>query len=78
MKENVEQLFKTSCDNLKWFEENHDSLIEEYDNKWIIVQNKKIVATDSDFESIMEALKKHDPKTALVEYMHSEQIAMFF
>jgi hypothetical protein len=78
LKEDVEQLFKTSCDNLKWFEKNYDTLKKEYDNKWIVVENKKIVACDSKFDSIMKTMKKFDSKTALVEYVQSEQIAMFF
>ena len=78
MKEDIDQLFRISCDNLKWFEENYETLKKEYDKKWIVIQNKQIVASGNSFESIVNAMKKHDPKTALVEYVQSEQVAMFF
>lgn len=78
MKQDLAQVFKASCDNHKWLEENYDNLKEKYDNKWIIVQNGKVIASDSNYETIMNAMKKVDSKSALVEYVQSEQVAMFF
>jgi hypothetical protein len=78
LKEDIEQLFKASCDDLKWLEENYDRLKREYDGKWVIIQDKKVVASGGSYESIMNALKKCDPRKAIVEYVQSEQVAMFF
>lgn len=78
MKQDTAEVFKASCDNLKWLEKNYDNLKEDYDSKWIIVQNRKIVASDSSYEKIVSAMKKIDSKSALVEYVQSEQVAMFF
>jgi len=78
VKENVEQLFRASCDNLKWLEENYDRLKKEYDGKWVVIQDRRVVASSGTYESIMNALKKCDPRNAIVEYLQSEQVAMFF
>jgi C-terminal processing protease CtpA/Prc len=75
-----DELFKLSRENLEWFKENYKALKREYDQKWIVIQNRKVVRSSSMFDDIVKARRngEYDPKSAMVEYMQSEQIAMFF
>ena len=72
------ELFKISSKNLEWLKENYENLKREYDNHWVIIQDKKVVKSASTFDEIMEAIRKHDPNKILVEYIQSEPVAMFF
>ena len=72
------ELLQASIDNLEWFRKNYETLKEEYDNQWIIVQKKGVVAKGSTFEQIKKCLQKVDAKSALVEFIDSNNIAMFF
>jgi len=74
------ELFKLSRENQEWFRENYKTLKQKYDQKWIVIQNGKVVRSSSVFDDIVKALRngEYDPKTAIVEYIQSEQIAMIF
>ena len=72
------QLFKISRENDQWLSENYESLKKTYDKSWIVIQDKKIVKRASTFEEIMETIKKYDPNKIKVEYIQSEEVAMFF
>lgn len=71
-------LFRLSKENVEWMKENYESLKREYDNRWIVIQDKKVVCSSSIFHEIMKAVQKYDTKTAVVEYIQSKPIAMFF
>jgi len=74
------ELFRHSQENLAWFKNNYKTLKRKYDQKWIVIQNKKVVKSSSTFDDIVKARRngEYDPKSAIIEYMQSEQIAMFF
>jgi hypothetical protein len=72
------ELFKSSMENLQWFKENYETLRKDYDNQWVVIQNKKIVAKASTYDTIARALKKEDKKSAIIEFIDSNQLAMFF
>jgi len=72
------ELFEISRRNTQWLKENYDSLKREYDKRWIVIQNRKVVTSTSTFDEIMQVIRKHDPNKILVEYIQSEPIAMFF
>ena len=72
------ELFKQSTENLEWFRENYEDLKRKYDNQWIVIQKKKVVGKSSTYDKIVEILKKEDQKNAIVEFIDSKQIAMFF
>lgn len=73
-----EQLFKISRENDKWLSENYEDLKKTHDKCWIVIQDRKVVKSASTFDEIMEAVKKHDPNRIKVEYVQSEEVAMFF
>jgi len=77
-KNELEAMFNSSRENMEWFKENYDDLERKYDNRWIIMQNKKVVESASTFDEIMSAIKKYDRRTIIVEYIQSKPIAMFF
>ena len=74
------ELFKISRENAEWFRENYEDLTKKFDNRWILIHNRKVAKTASTFKGIMRLLRaqKYDPNTVIVEYMQSNQIAMFF
>ena len=72
------ELFKSSMENLGWFKDNYKILVKNYNNQWVIIQNKKIVAKGSTYEKMTRVLKEADKKSALVEFISSKQLAMFF
>jgi len=72
------EMFEISRRNAEWLKENYDSLKKEFDNSWIMIQDREVIANASTFDEIMKAIRKHDPNRILVEYIQSEPVAMFF
>ena len=73
-----EHLFRISRENNQWLSENYDDLKKRYDKCWIVIQDRKVVKSASTFDEIMRTVRKHDPNKILVEYIQSEEVAMFF
>jgi len=71
-------LFEVSRKNIEWLKENYDRLKKDYDNRWVVIQNGKVVESASTFEEIMKTVRKRDPNKILVEYIQSKPVAMFF
>lgn len=71
------EILKASMDNLEWFKDNYESLKKEYDNQWIIVQKRTVVAKGNTYEQIKKCLQKVDTKSALIEFVDSNNLAMF-
>ena len=73
------QILKNSREDLEWLRTNYDSLKKDFDKQWVIVQNKAIIANCSTYDEVMRKVKENQTKkTAMVEFIDSEQIAMFF
>lgn len=73
-----EQLFKISRENDQWLSENYENLKKAYDKCWIVIRDRKVVNSASTFDEIMKVARKYDPNKIKVEYVQSEEIAMFF
>lgn len=71
-------MFEVSRQNIEWFKKNYNRLKRDYDKRWVMIQDRKVVTSASTFDEIMEIVRKHDSNKILVEYMQSEPIAMFF
>lgn len=78
MKEERNELLRLSKENLEWFKENYNNLKRKYDNQWVAIQKKEVVACGSTYDQIVGALKKEDKKSAVIEFIDSQQLAMFF
>jgi hypothetical protein len=78
MKEDAMQMLRMAYDNLKWFRDNYDRLKKQYDDKWVAVKDKKVIASGNSFENVVTSLKESDRRHAIVEYMQSEHTDMMF
>lgn len=72
-----EELLHASMQNLEWLQDNYDQLKKNYDKQWVVIENRKIVSNCSTYDEIMKTNVTKKP-TALIEFIDSEQIAMFF
>lgn len=72
------ELVRHSQENLEWFKDNYKVLRKDCNNQWIAIQNKKVIAKGARYEEILSALKEKDRKSAIVEFIDSKQLAMFF
>jgi hypothetical protein len=78
LRKEISDLFKSSRENLEWFKNNYDYLTKNYDKRWVIITQKKVVESSSNFDEVLSAAKKYDPSSIIVEFIESEPIAMFF
>ncbi len=72
------ELLRLTKENLEWFKTNYAYLRRKYDNQWVAIQKKEVVACGSTYDQISKALKKEDKRSAIVEFVDSQQLAMFF
>ena len=64
--------------NLEWLKRNYSSLKKEYDNKWVLIHDQKVVGCGDTFDEMLPETKKYEPSSVLLEYIHSKEVAMFF
>jgi len=72
------KLFQISRANNEWLKENYETLKKEYDNCWIVIQNRKVVKSASTFDEIKQITREYNKNEILIEFIQSEPIAMFF
>lgn len=78
MKKEQNELLKLSRENLEWYKANYSKIKKKHDNEWVAIQRKEIIATGSTYDQIAECIKKQDRKSAIIEFIDSNQLAMFF
>jgi hypothetical protein len=78
MTKEKDEVFRLSKENLEWFRDNYKSIRRKYDNQWVAVREREVVASSSSYDQVIGSLKKEDMKSAIVEFVDSKQIAMFF
>ena len=49
--------------NLKWFSNNHENLIDEYQDKFVAIDDERIIDSDKDINELLERLKKNNRYT---------------
>jgi hypothetical protein len=76
-KEDVTAILRESMQNLEWFSEHCDELKQKYDNQWVIIENKQVVKSSNTYDEIRKNAVNHK-KSALLKFITSEQISMFF
>jgi len=54
----VIQMLKSGQQDLAWFEANLSRLIAEYNNKFIALHNKTVLASDEKIDNLMNKLKE--------------------
>lgn len=43
-----------------------------------MIENKAVIKSATTFDEILAIVKKRDPSKVIVEYIQSDQVAMFF
>jgi len=73
------QCFDLSMANMEYLVANYDELAKEYNNKWIAILDRQVIASSDSIEELGQIIKKHArSECVVVEYMTTEPIAMFF
>jgi hypothetical protein len=70
-------LFDVHERNRKWFEENHDELVEKYDGRFVAVYNQRVVDSDHDLEDLIERVEAGFPlERSSIEYVSKDKIQL--
>ena len=78
MKKEQNEILRLSRGNLEWLKENYNQIKKKHDNEWVAIQRNEIVATASTYDQITKKISKEDKKSAIIEFIDSNQLAMFF
>jgi hypothetical protein len=57
-----------------WVNENKDTLLKEFNDQWIAVKDKKVIASDPDLNLLLSKIS--DPSHTYVEFITSEPLEM--
>jgi len=74
----IGEVLSKSNRNLEWLRDNYDELKQKYDKQWIIIDNQSVIHSASSYSEIMKAMQTENKNTAIVKFMTSERVAMFF
>ena len=71
----LEVLDRTESD-LQWFIKNQKALTEEYDQRFIAIHDKKVVASDENMDGLVKKIKdkRIDPAFTVVQFVSKERI----
>lgn len=68
-------LFREQELNRKWFEEDRERLVKEYDGKFITIYKQAVVDSDEDVRRLMERVERKYPSERIsVEYVSREKL----
>jgi len=59
-------MLKTGQDDLNWFNLNMESLLAEYNNKFIAFHKRSVIDSDSNFDDLIRKLRKNNVDTSSV------------
>lgn len=57
-----------------WIEENREALLEQHNDHWIAVKNRKVIATDPELDGLL--VKLDDPAHTCIEFITNEPLEM--
>lgn len=60
----------------QYLDRHHDRFVKQYPDQWIAIYHKKVVGVHSDFEMLLEMLRKKgvSPGEAVIELMTTEKV----
>lgn len=63
-------------DDSQYLDRHHDRFVKQYPDQWIAIYHKKVVGVHSDFEILLEMLRKKgiSPGEAVIELMTTEKV----
>lgn len=67
--------FAKANENLKWFLDNHESLIGQYVKQFIAIDNKGVIDCDSNITDLLRKLKENErySESTLIEYIDDQK-----
>jgi P pilus assembly chaperone PapD len=77
----IANLIETSSkadSNLKWFLEKNDMLVENYQGKYVAIDNEDVIDSDNDIHSLLQKLQvnpKHSNST-LIQYINDRNVKL--
>ena len=74
-KEVTSTLIKFNKD-YKWFLQNREKLLYKYENKWVAIQNQKVLDSNENLTKLIEKLKAKGlpPEQILIQYVSKKPI----
>ena len=59
--------------NLKWFIDNHEMLLDKYQEKFVAIDEEQVIESSSDIKELMENLKQNNrlSDSALIQYINN-------
>jgi len=69
-------ILRSFAENRKWLYQNYTSLAKKYNNKFVAVKDKKVIAVEDTLEALFNTLKKKgiDAADVLIEFLTLEDI----
>ena len=67
--------FAKANENLKWFLNNHESLIGQYVRQFIAIDSKEVIDYDSNITDLLQKLKRDEKysESTLIEYIDDQK-----
>lgn len=74
----ITEIAKKQMENKKWLDSNYRELKDKYNNKYIAVEEMKVIDSDKDLNSLIERLKtsKKDLGQIIIEPIYSEDLKL--
>jgi hypothetical protein len=69
----ISDILTKSNANLKWFIDNHEMLLDKYQEKFVAIDEEQVIESNSDIKELMEILKQNNrlSDSALIQYINN-------
>ena len=69
----IPDILTKSNANLKWFIDNHEILLDKYQEKFVAIDEEQVIESSSDIKDLMENLKQNNrlSDSALIQYINN-------
>lgn len=64
--------------DLLWFQENYETLKEQYKGEYVAVKNKRIIDHNPDLTTLLDRLKEkdEDPSSLVIEFISEKKVQL--
>lgn len=72
--------FEAFSQDLRWLSDNLDALRPKYENKYVLVKDKNIIAASANYDQLLDEAMRHkvDVSKAVIERIIPENIQLIF
>jgi hypothetical protein len=67
----MNKINKRIIDDLMWGRKHHTELLEKYENEWVAIYNKQIIASDKDPEKVEQIARSKGKEKFAIFYVDS-------